>query len=101
MTSVEVEYCVPCGFIDRATETQTQILESCGEAVDGVELVPGEDGVFEVRVDDTVVFDVDETEYDLRTIIEGVRGQLSAYDGGPIELVDEDTDSTGCGPGCC
>ena len=30
---------------------------------------PGEDGVFEVRVDDAVVFDVDETEYDLRTII--------------------------------
>lgn len=72
MTSVGVEYCDPCGFIDRATETQTQILESCDETVDGVELVPGKDGIFEVRVDDVVVFDVDEIEYDLSTIMEGV-----------------------------
>ncbi|WP_018257199.1 SelT/SelW/SelH family protein [Halomicrobium katesii] len=101
MTSVEVEYCDPCGFIDRATETQTQILESCGETVDGVELVPGEDGIFEVRVDDSVVFDVDELEYDLTTIMEGVCGQLSTCDCDPSELDGEDTDSTDCSPGCC
>ncbi|MBZ6496984.1 SelT/SelW/SelH family protein [Natrinema longum] len=101
MTSVEVEYCEPCGFIDRATETQTQILESCGETVDGVELVPGEDGIFEVRVDDVVVFDVDEIEYDLTTIMVGVCGQLSDCDCDPSELVGETSDSSDCSPGCC
>ncbi|WP_136718266.1 SelT/SelW/SelH family protein [Halorientalis salina] len=101
MTSVEVEYCAPCGFIDRATETQTQILESCGDTLEGVELVPGDGGIFEVRVDDVIVFDVDDEEYDLATIMEGVCGELAGCDCEPGELVDEASDSTECGPGCC
>jgi len=101
MTAIEIEYCDPCGFIDRATETQTQILESCGSTLDGVELVPGEDGVFQVRVEDSVAFDVDDEEYDLTAIMEGVCGQLSPCDCEPGELVDEASDSTDCTPGCC
>jgi selenoprotein W-related protein len=101
MTSVEVEYCDPCGFIDRATETQTQILESCGDALDGVELVPGEEGIFEVRVDDVVVFDIDEIEYDLATIMEGVCGELAGCDCNPAEIVGTGTDSGGASTDCC
>jgi len=101
MTTIEIEYCKPCGFFDRAVETQSQILESCGNRLEDVELVPGEDGVFEVRVEDVVAFDVDDEEYDLRTVMEGVCEQLPGCDCDPGELVDDSFGPTGRGPGCC
>lgn len=101
MTSVEVEYCAPCGFIDRATEAQTQILESCGDALDGVALVPGDGGIFQVRVAEAVVFDSDEDEDTLTTIMEGVCGQLAGCDCDPSELVGNSADSSGTSTDCC
>lgn len=61
MTPVEIEYCDPCGYLDQASESQGAILESCSDVLDGVELVPGGGGIFQVRVDDDVVFDTDES----------------------------------------
>ena len=57
MTRVEVEYCVPCGMLNRARDVSEAILKQFGEAVDEVALVTGDDGVFVVRADDEVVFD--------------------------------------------
>lgn len=51
MTSVEIEYCVPCGFLERAEDVQHALLTSFGERLDRVALVTGDHGVFEVRVD--------------------------------------------------
>ena len=75
-TEVEIEYCVPCGFLNRASQLAEAVLSTFGEDVDRVSLVTGADGVFEVRVDETVVFDKTEAEYDVDDIVRSVRGEL-------------------------
>ncbi|MFB6302600.1 MAG: SelT/SelW/SelH family protein [Haloferacaceae archaeon] len=60
MVTVEIEYCVPCGLIDPAIDTQRELLESFGRDLDGVRLTTGHGGVFKVYVDDELVFDKDE-----------------------------------------
>ncbi|WP_224337003.1 SelT/SelW/SelH family protein [Haloprofundus halobius] len=77
MTSVNIEYCVPCGYLDRAEQIQHQLLEEFGQELDSVALVTGDHGVLRVTADDEVVFDKDEgDEYDVDAIAEGVRNQL-------------------------
>lgn len=77
MTTVEIEYCVPCGMLGRAQDLQEQILDELGQQVEAVSLVTGDSGVFEVRVDDDVVFDKT-TEYDTDEIVEDVRSRVGA-----------------------
>jgi selenoprotein W-related protein len=55
--SVEIEYCVPCGHLNRAIDTQRLILEHFGRQVDGVRLKTGHGGVFTIRVDDEQIYD--------------------------------------------
>lgn len=88
MTSVTIEYCDPCGFLDRAIEAEQRILESYGTILDDIKLIPGDGGVFQIHVQDTVVFDIDDEEYELTTIMEDVHEQLSTRDRDLNELVD-------------
>ncbi|RKD97545.1 selenoprotein W-related protein [Halopiger aswanensis] len=76
MPTVEIEYCVPCGFLSRAEDVQHALLSTFGEQLDAVTLATGADGVFVVRVDDTVIFDKSEDEYDVDEIVRRVRDQL-------------------------
>jgi len=76
MATVEIEYCVPCGFLNRATDVAEALLSTFGEDVDRVSLVTGDQGVFEVRVDDAVVFDKETDEYDIDEITRRVRAEL-------------------------
>ncbi|MBP1922371.1 selenoprotein W-related protein [Halorubrum alkaliphilum] len=78
MTRVEVEYCVPCGMLNRAQDVSGAVLEQFGEGVDEVALVTGDDGVFVVRVDDEVVFDKTEDEYDVDAIVRAVKPHVGA-----------------------
>ena len=78
MTSVEIEYCVPCGHLDRAIDTQRALLETFGRRLDGVRLKTGENGVFKVRVDGELVYDKAEEGYDLDAIVDAVDGRASA-----------------------
>jgi selenoprotein W-related protein len=78
MTSVEVEYCVPCGHLHRAQEVQAALLRQFGRRLDAVSLVTGEDGVFEVRVDGDRVFDVADDEYDVDEIVRRVEPHVGA-----------------------
>jgi len=78
MTDVEIEYCVPCGHLDRAQQLQGTLLEEFGQRLDGVRLDTGDSGVFEVRVDGETVFDVDEESYDTDSIVERVGDRLPA-----------------------
>lgn len=78
MTSVEIEYCVPCGMLERAQDVQHALLEEYGERLDSVALVTGDSGVFEVRADDEQVFDKDEDEFDVDAIVESVGERVSA-----------------------
>jgi selenoprotein W-related protein len=76
MTAVDIEYCVPCGFLERAENIQHALLSSLGEQLDSVALVTGDHGVLTVSVDGETVFDKDEDEYDVDEIVRSVREQL-------------------------
>ena len=76
MTSVEIEYCVPCGHLDRASELQNLLLSQFGQDLDSVALVTGDGGVFQVRADGETVFDKADEGYDADEIVRRVREQL-------------------------
>ncbi|WP_255150336.1 SelT/SelW/SelH family protein [Halorarius halobius] len=76
MTDVEIEYCVPCGFLDRAQDVQHALLSSLGQEIDRCALVTGDHGVFRVRVDGHTVYDKEEDEYDVDQIVRDVRSRL-------------------------
>ena len=76
MTAVEIEYCVPCGYLNRAEDVQHVILSNFGEQLDAVTLRTGDHGVFTVSVDDETVFDKSQDEYDVDEIARLVRTRL-------------------------
>ncbi|WP_123620245.1 SelT/SelW/SelH family protein [Halorubrum sp. CSM-61] len=78
MTRIEVEYCVPCGMLNRAQDVSEAILKQFGEGIDEVALVTGDDGVFVVRADGEVVFDKTEDEYDVDAIVRAVKPHVGA-----------------------
>jgi selenoprotein W-related protein len=78
MTDVEIEYCVPCGFLPRAQTVQKALLETFGQELDRVALVTGAHGVFVVSVDGEVVFDKDDEEYSVDSIVDAVKRRRSA-----------------------
>ncbi|WP_255169698.1 SelT/SelW/SelH family protein [Natrononativus amylolyticus] len=76
MTSVEIEYCVPCGFLERAQAVQYALLQSFGDRLEAVTLRTGDHGVFVVRVDGEVVFDKADDEFDVDGLVRTVRDRL-------------------------
>lgn len=74
MTTVEIEYCVPCGFRDRALDVQRAILTGLERDLDELRLVMGDHGVFRVAVDGTTVYDKSEDDFDVDAIVRAVRG---------------------------
>lgn len=79
MTTVDIEFCVPCGLLDPAVETQRELLETFGRALDGVQLVTGHGGVFKVFVDDELVFETAANghEIDVAAIVETIDARLA------------------------
>ena len=73
MSRVEIEYCVPCGFRDRALDVQQAILNSLEQELDSIALVMGDHGVFTVSVDGEVVYDKAEDEFDVDDIVRELR----------------------------
>lgn len=73
MTTIEIEYCVPCGMLNRAQDVQEAILRQYGDSIDRVSLVTGDDGIFVVRANETVVFDKTEDDYDVDAIVRELR----------------------------
>jgi len=78
VTRVEIEYCVPCGHLDRAVDLQRDLLALFGQQLETVALRPGDGGVFVVRVDGEQVFDKSTDEYDEEAITEAVRERAQA-----------------------
>lgn len=76
MTTVDIQYCVPCGHLNRAQELQGAILSEFGQEVESVTLHTGDSGVFTVDVEGDRVFDVDEDEFDEDAIVDAVRDRL-------------------------
>jgi selenoprotein W-related protein len=54
---VEIEYCTQCRFILRAAWLAQELLTTFGAELGELALVPGQGGVFVVRVDGAVIFD--------------------------------------------
>jgi selenoprotein W-related protein len=73
MTTVEIEYCVPCGFRDRALDLQRAILTAVEQEIDELRLVMGDHGVFRVAVDGATVYDKSDDEFDVDAIVRAVR----------------------------
>lgn len=80
MTDVEIEYCVPCGHLDRAVDVQRDILEDLADQIDGVRLVTGDGGDFIVRVDGEVVYDKSEADeaFDVESLKETISTRATA-----------------------
>lgn len=76
MATVEIEYCVPCGFLSRAIDIQRALLTTFGEQLEAVTLKTGANGVFVVRCNDDVVFDKSTDSYDVDDIVRSIRTQL-------------------------
>lgn len=76
MSSVEIEYCVPCGFRDRALEMAEAILNGCESELEELSLVMGEHGVFRVRVGDETVYDKDEDAAEVDEVVRSVRSTV-------------------------
>lgn len=81
MTEVNIEYCVPCGLLEYASETQESLLEEFGQDLDGVRLQPGHGGVFKVHADDDLIWDKDDHDgdIDLEAITEAVHDRAHAH----------------------
>jgi selenoprotein W-related protein len=73
---VEIEYCVPCGYLDRSLDLQRAVLSTFGDRIDRAALVTGDRGVLQVRVDGEPVWDVADDEYDVDEVVRRVRGAL-------------------------
>jgi len=73
VTHVTLEYCVPCGYRDRALNTQEAILTGVEREIDSFELVMGDHGVFRVDVDGDAVYDKAEDDMDTDDIVRAVR----------------------------
>ncbi len=76
--NVEIEYCVPCGHLDRAIKTQRELLEEFGRDLESVRLRTGDGGVFKIRVDGEQILDAQQDGYDLQTIRDEVGDRLAA-----------------------
>jgi len=57
MMNIEIEYCVPCGYLPRATDAQTKLLETFGNRLESVSLKTGRKGVFTFRADGEVIYE--------------------------------------------
>lgn len=76
MTTVEIEYCVPCGFRERALDVERAVLNALESELDRVSLVMGDHGVFRVAVDGDHVYEKSEDDYDVDGIVRAVRERV-------------------------
>lgn len=77
---IDIEYCVPCGYLDRALEAQRAILNTFGRSIDGVTLRTGHKGVFTFKAGDEVIYSKPDT-FDITTIIEAIKSRLPEPEG--------------------
>lgn len=76
MATVEIEYCVPCGFRERALAVAEEILQATETSIDEMTLQMGDHGVFEVSVDGETVFDKEEQAFEPAEIVAAVEAAL-------------------------
>ena len=88
LPQVTIQYCRQCNWLLRSAWMAQEILSTFGEDVGGVTMVPGTDGVFEIRVDDSIVWERkrDGGFPDVKTLKQRVRNHVApARDLGHID----------------
>ena len=55
--NIEIEYCVPCGYLPRAIDAQTKLLETFGNRLESVSLKTGRKGVFTFRANGETIYE--------------------------------------------
>jgi len=76
MASVQIEYCVPCGFRERAVDVADAILAETENELEELSLVTGDHGVFRVDVDGETVYDKDADAFDEAEIATDVAASI-------------------------
>lgn len=76
---IEIEYCVPCGYLPRATDAQTRILEAFGNRVESVSLKTGRKGVYTFRANGEVIYTKPE-EFSIDAIVARIGELLPAVE---------------------
>jgi selenoprotein W-related protein len=56
MVTVEIKYCVPCKYLPLALKHAEQLLTEFGEGIKAMKLVPGDHGVYDVKVGGKLVY---------------------------------------------
>ena len=75
--TVQIEYCVHCGYLPRAMDVQKSILERFGERVEGVKLKTGANGVFTVSVDGETVYSKPDA-FDVEAILDEIERRAAS-----------------------
>jgi selenoprotein W-related protein len=76
MPAVEIEYCVPCGFRERAIDVERAILNGLESELDSITLTMGDHGVFRVTLDGDPIYEKSDDEYDVDAIVREIRQRL-------------------------
>ena len=74
---IEIEYCVPCGYLPKAVEAQVRLLEEFGNRVDSVSLKTGRAGVFTFRADGEVIYTKPDL-FNIEAIVRAIAERLPA-----------------------
>lgn len=78
MAEITIEYCVPCGLLHPALETERYLLEEFGQDIDRIILQTGHGGIFTITVGGNTVWDkaVHGGDLDLDLIGDAVRNHM-------------------------
>ncbi len=56
MVTVEIKYCAPCKYLNLALRHSEQLLNEFGEEITALKLIPGDRGVYDVKVGGKLVY---------------------------------------------
>lgn len=59
---IEIKYCTQCGWLLRATWVAQELLTTFKDDINELALVPGTGGIFEIRIEDKLVWSREEME---------------------------------------
>ena len=78
--AVEILYCHECGYLPDAVNMTDKLLREFNRRLDGIKLVSGEDGAFEVLIDGKAIFSKLETGRfpTLKEMRDAIRAALDA-----------------------
>jgi selenoprotein W-related protein len=60
MSKIRITYCLPCRYQAKAVQDADALLKEFGSQIETLELVPGEHGVYDVSVDDEIVYSIEQ-----------------------------------------